>query len=74
MKYKRIKQVINSLNNPLLQEFYPIDIFQLNSDEVSLTIRFSLQSMETTLEEDDITQFINLVLENLYNHLNIKMR
>ena len=74
MKYKMIKQVIHSLNNPLLQEFYPIDIFQLNSDEVSLTIRFSLQSMEKTLEEDNITQFINLVLENLYNNLNIKIR
>jgi len=74
MEYKEVRDSIKSLNNPLLKDFYPVDIFQLDDEKVSLTLRFYLQSMEKTLEEDDITEFVNSVLEKLGSDLGITLR
>ncbi len=76
MEFKEIKKVINSLNNPLIKQYNLIDIY---SDEKlgefeSLTIRFTLQSDEKTLEDEDINLVINSILDSLKDKLNITLR
>ena len=76
LEFKEIKKAINSLNNPLIKQFNLIDIY---SDEKlgefdSLTIRFTLQSDEKTLEDEDINLVINSILDVLKDKLNITLR
>jgi len=73
-EYQKIEALINSIENSFVQRFYPVDIFQLENGNQSLTIRFSLQSMEKTLEDSDIEVYINSVLEKLSSELNINLR
>lgn len=74
LEYSKIENEIISLKNELVQDFYPVDIFQLEDGNKSLTIRFSLQSMEKTLEDSDINLFIDSVLNNLKDNLGIELR
>ena len=76
LEFKEIKKAINSLNNPLIKQFNLIDIY---SDEKlgefdSLTIRFTLQSDDKTLEDEDINLVINSILDVLKDKLNITLR
>jgi len=76
MEYKEIKQVIDSLNNPLIKQFNLIDIYsdeKLGENE-SLTLRFTLQSDEKTLEDEDINSVIILILDTLKERLDISLR
>jgi len=74
MEYRKIRDAILGVNSSILQEFYPVDVFQLNSDEVSLTIRFHLQAMDKTLAEEEINILINSILEILKEKFNIQLR
>ncbi|QKJ26446.1 phenylalanyl-tRNA synthetase, beta subunit [Aliarcobacter cibarius] len=76
LEFKEIKKAINSLNISLIKQFNLIDIY---SDEKlgefeSLTIRFTLQSNEKTLEDEDINLVINSILDILNKKLNITLR
>jgi phenylalanyl-tRNA synthetase beta chain len=73
-EFAPIKKAITDLENPLLVEFYPIDIFQLEDGKSSLTIRFQLQSSEKTLEESEITSFTDGVLETLQREFGVTLR
>ncbi len=76
MEFKEIKNLINSLNIELIKQFNLIDIYsdEKLGDNESLTIRFTLQSDEKTLEDEDINQVINKILDALKNSLNITLR
>ena len=74
MEYQRVENLILSLENELVQEFYSIDTFKLENGEISLTIRFTLQSMEKTLEDSDINIFIDSVLKKLKENLAVEIR
>ena len=76
LEFIEIKKVINKLNINLIKQFNLIDIY---SDEKlgnfeSLTIRFTLQSDEKTLEDEDINLIISSILETLKDKLNIDLR
>lgn len=76
LEFKEIKKVIKSLNNPLIKQFNLIDIYsddKLGEFE-SLTIRFTLQSDEKTLDDEDINLVINSILDALKDKLNITLR
>ena len=76
LEFKEIKKVINSLNNNLIKQYNLIDIYsdeKLGENE-SLTIRFTLQSDDKTLEDEDINQVINSILDALKEKLNITLR
>ena len=76
LPFKEIKNAIDSLNNKLIKQYNLIDIYQddkLGENE-SLTIRFTLQSDEKTLEEDDINSIINSILDTLNQKLSITLR
>ena len=76
MHYEKVESVIKEFATQELVRFYPVDKY---SDEelgenMSLSIRFVLQSFEKTLEEDDITNSMNTILNALNSKLGITIR
>lgn len=76
LPYKKVANVIDSLNIEELKGYTLIDIYRDESleDKESLTIKFVLQSKTKTLEEDDIVSIMNIILTNLRDKLNITLR
>ena len=76
MSYEVVKSVIQKSASTELIRFYPVDKYSDESlgETMSLSIRFVLQSMEKTLEEDDITSSMDAVLEALNSELGIGLR
>ncbi|MDQ7068024.1 MAG: phenylalanine--tRNA ligase subunit beta [Sulfurimonas sp.] len=76
MSYEKVKSVIAQANIQNLIRFYPVDKY---SDEelgenMSLSLRFVLQSNEKTLEEEDITSAMDNILVALKSELGIGLR
>jgi len=76
MSYDVVKSVIESCASEEIIRFYPVDIYSDASlgENVSVTLRFVLQSNEKTLEEEDINSSINKILETLNFELGIGLR
>jgi phenylalanyl-tRNA synthetase beta chain len=76
MSYERVKDVINTHATDELIRFYPVDKYSDESlgDDMSLSIRFVLQSSLKTLEEDDITSSMQSVLDALKSELGVGLR
>ncbi|MEA3229268.1 MAG: phenylalanine--tRNA ligase subunit beta [Campylobacterota bacterium] len=76
MSYEDIKQTIEECKIKELVRFYPVDRYSDDSlgDNISLSLRFILQSEEKTLEEDDITSSMNKILNLLNDNLGVGLR
>ena len=74
--YETIKNVIEKHVSPQVRRFYPVDryVSEALGDQMSLTLRFVLQSEEKTLEEEDITAAMEWVLDGLKNELGVSLR
>ncbi|WP_103592996.1 phenylalanine--tRNA ligase subunit beta [Campylobacter concisus] len=72
----RIYECIRGLNLKELKEFLPVDIYKdakLNGS-ISLSLKFTFQDMEKTLEDDDINALMDKILGELKEKLNIGIR
>ncbi|HZF69696.1 phenylalanine--tRNA ligase subunit beta [Sulfuricurvum sp.] len=76
LTYERIKVVIEKGASTQIRRFYPVDRYVSESlgDQMSLTLRFVLQSDEKTLEEEDITAAMDGVLTTLREELGVNLR
>jgi len=76
MSYTTVKEVIEKSEIPNLIRFYPVDKYSDDSlgDNMSLSLRFVLQSEEKTLEEEDITSSMDTILDSLKTELGIGLR
>ncbi|MDA7817539.1 phenylalanine--tRNA ligase subunit beta [Sulfurimonas sp.] len=76
MSYESVKNVITSANVDNLVRFYAVDKYVDESlaENMSLSIRFVLQSDTKTLEEEDITSAMETILESLKGELGIGLR
>lgn len=76
MSYDVVKATIESCASDEIIRFYPVDKYSDNSlgENISLTLRFVLQSNEKTLEEEDITSSMNRILQTLNLQLGIGLR
>ncbi len=76
MEYKKIKQLINSLNIQQIKQFNLVDIYndEKLGDNESLTIKFVLQSDEKTMEENEINAIMDKILESLDKELGLGIR
>lgn len=76
MSYEKVKTVIDTAEISNLVRFYAVDKYCDESlgDNMSLSIRFVLQSNDKTLEEEDITSSMDAILEALKNELGIGLR
>lgn len=76
LNYQKIQKVILENKTEEIVRFYPVDKYQDEKlgSSTSLTIRFVLQSLTKTLEEEDITSTIDGVLNALNEKLGIALR
>jgi phenylalanyl-tRNA synthetase beta chain len=76
MVYEKVKSAIDSSTITNLIRYYPVDKYTDDTlgDNMSLSIRFVLQSNEKTLEEDDITSTMDSILKVLDDNLSIGLR
>ena len=76
MSYEKVKDVISSSDINNLVRFYPVDKYsdEALGDNMSLSIRFVLQSNDKTLEDEDITSSMDSILKTLNDNLGIGLR
>ena len=76
MRFAEIQAVIDELENKELIRYYPVDRYSDASlgENISLSIRFVLQSQEKTLQEEDITSTMDAILERLKTNLGVGLR
>ncbi len=76
MCYEEVKTVIDSSDVNNLIRFYPVDKYTDESlgENMSLSIRFVLQSEIKTLEEDDINMAMDTILSAVGSKLGIGLR
>ncbi|CZE49054.1 phenylalanine--tRNA ligase subunit beta [Campylobacter geochelonis] len=76
MRYEKVRECISLLDIKNLKSFSVVDIYTDKSLEnhSSITIKFTFQDMEKTLEDADITGAIELILKELKEKLNIGIR
>ena len=68
--------IFTALNLKELINFYPVDKYSDENlgNQVSLSLRFILQSDDKTLEEEDITSSMDAILNALDKELGIGLR
>ena len=76
LNYFEVAKVLNALNIALLKDIYPIDIYEDEKlgDKKSLTIRFFIQSMEKTLEDNDIDEVMSKIMLALQTECHAELR
>ncbi|RUM65213.1 MAG: phenylalanine--tRNA ligase subunit beta [Sulfurimonas sp.] len=76
MSYEKVKSVIESADIANLIRFYPVDKYsdEILGQNMSLSLRFVLQSNEKTLDEEDITSAMDTILTALKSELGIGLR
>jgi len=76
MNYEKIKTTIDSADINNLIRFYPVDKYSDDNlgDDMSLSIRFVLQSNDKTLEDEDITSSMESILSVLKSELGVGLR
>lgn len=76
MSYEKVQSVIKASATDELIRFYPVDKYSDGTlgENMSLSVRFVLQSFDKTLEEDDITKAMDAILNGLKNELGIGIR
>ena len=66
LSYSKIRAYITKSEIEELVSFWALDIFELEDKQISLSMRFELQSQTKTLEEDDIN---TIVMDKIYSGL-----
>jgi len=76
MSYAEIEKVIAANKSAEVIRFYPVDRYsdEKLGDNISLSLRFVLQSEKKTLEEEDITSSMSSVLTALESELGLTLR
>jgi len=76
LRYSELRNVIAEAQSKEVTRFYPVDTYESEElgDNMSLTLRFMLQSEEKTLEEEDITSSMDSILSALNDKLGIALR
>ncbi len=74
--YNQISITIKSLELPLLQKFYAVDVYEDEElgDKKSLTIRLFIQSFEETLSDEAIESTVNSIIEKLNSEYGATLR
>ncbi|MCD8213449.1 MAG: phenylalanine--tRNA ligase subunit beta, partial [Campylobacter sp.] len=75
-EFGKIYECIKSLNLKELKEFLPVDIYRGAGLEnaASVSLKFTFQDMDKTLEDDEISVLMDKILNELKQKLNIGIR
>ena len=74
--YNQIAVAVKSLDLPLLQKFYAVDVYEDEElgEKKSLTLRLFIQSLEETLNDEDIESTVNSIIEKLNSEYGATLR
>jgi phenylalanyl-tRNA synthetase beta chain len=75
LKFMDIRNCLSNIDEKI-KKLYPLDIYKSEDlgDKISLTIRFHIQSFESTLVEDDISSIMSKVIEKLNIDFGLELR
>ena len=76
MPYAQLSEAVEAGRSAEIVRFYPVDRYtdETLGEQMSLTLRFVLQSREKTLEDEEITSAMQGVLDALQNRLGVVLR
>lgn len=76
LSYTHIDTIIKGLDLPLLSKNYPIDVYEDETliNEKSLTLRLFIQSLEKTLDDEDIESTVNTIINKLESEYGARLR
>jgi phenylalanyl-tRNA synthetase beta chain len=76
LSFAELRAVIQEAQSTEVVRFYPVDTYESEElgDQMSLTLRFMLQSQQKTLEEEDISSSMDSILTALNDKLGISLR
>ncbi len=76
ISYEELAKVIQAYKSSEVIRFYPVDRYKDENlgESSSLSLRFVLQSLEKTLQEDDITSSMSGIIEGMKSELGIELR
>ncbi len=76
LPFDQISLAIKSLELPLLQKFYAVDVYEDEElgEKKSLSLRLFIQSLEETLSDEEIEKTINAIIEKLSNEYGATLR
>lgn len=76
VSYDEVAKVLKGLALPMLKDIYAVDVYEDETlgEKKSLTVRFFIQSMEKTLEEDDIESVMGQVMASLETAYSAQLR
>ena len=76
LPYARMAEILEALDLPLLQRFFPVDLYEDESlgERKSVTLRFFLQSSEGTLSEEAIEETMETILSSLVEGCGARLR
>lgn len=76
LAYSQIKSCIDDLKINILKEFLPVDIYEDKKlgGSISLTLKFTFQDTQKTLQDEEIAVFVDQILDTLKANLNIGLR
>ena len=74
--FSQIKTRLQDLQIPYLQRFYPLDLYRHQSfdNQVALSLRFVLQSMEKTLQEEELNASMQSIIAILEEEFGASLR
>lgn len=74
--YNQISLSIKTLELPLLQKFYPVDVYEDESlgNDKSLSLRLFIQSLENTLNDEEIETTVQSIIEKLKEEYGATLR
>ncbi|MDO5045513.1 phenylalanine--tRNA ligase subunit beta [Campylobacter sp.] len=76
MRFEKIKECIKALDIKCLKEFLPVDIYRDKNlgSSASITVKFTFQDDQKTLEDEDIAVVMDKILSALKTNLGITIR
>lgn len=76
ISFGKIRSTILDTNIKYLKNIYPLDIYKEThlENQIALSIRITIQSMQETLKEEELNSVVNAVLETLQKQYNAKLK
>lgn len=74
--FDKIRSTILNANIKYLKNIYPLDVYKDANleNQIALSIRMTIQSIEETLKEEELSSVVNSVLETLQKQYNAKLK
>lgn len=76
LSYDKVLATINALKLPLLKKIYPVDVYEDETlgTEKSLSLRLFIQSLDDTLNDEDIDKTVNTIIQKLDKEYGAQLR